>query len=408
MRWRRGSVSDFFFLPDWPLDLAQFPWVAILLLVAVGAGEVFDRFFSLPRLLGWIAAGVVVGPHGLGFFGEDLLARSQGLIDVAIGLVLFELGQRVDLFWLRRNPWLLGTSVLEAGLSFAAIFVVLGLAQSSWLLAAVAAAIGMATSPAVALVLTKEMRAQGQVTERVLLLTTLNCIYAVIATSMLFAWLHAEYRGGWMTVVSHPLYLVFGSLAMAALFSGATHAVLRLLGRRVDAQFVCVLAFVVIAVAAAEAAKLSVVLTLLAFGMMTRHFDRERRFVSLQFGRIGQIFMILLFALVAAQIELSLVPAGLLAAASLLAARWAGKTLGVVALGRWSGLGMRKSAWVAAGLMPMSALAAVLVQETSQVYPEFAPQLRAVMVSAVAVMEILGPLLLQFALRRTGEANGSE
>jgi Kef-type K+ transport system membrane component KefB len=401
-------VSDFFFLPDWPLDLAQFPWVAILLLVAVGAGEVFDRFFSLPRLLGWIAAGVVVGPHGLGFFNEDLLARSQGLIDVAIGLVLFELGQRVDLSWLRRNPWLLGTSVLEAGLSFAAIFVVLGIAQSSWLLAAVAAAIGMATSPAVALVLTKEMRAQGQVTERVLLLTTLNCIYAVIATSMLFAWLHAEYRGGWMTVLSHPLYLVFGSLAMAALFSGATHAVLRLLGRRVDAQFVCILAFVVIAVAVAEATKLSVVLTLLAFGMMTRHFDRERRFVSLQFGRIGQIFMILLFAMVAAQIELALVPAGLLAATALLAARWAGKTLGVVALGRWSGLGMRKSAWVAAGLMPMSALAAVLVQETSQVYPEFAPQLRTVMVSAVALMEILGPLLLQLALRRTGEANGSQ
>lgn len=306
-------MTDLFFLPDWPLDLAQFPWVAILLLVAVGAGEVMDRYLGLPRLLGWIAAGVVFGPYGLGFFDAELLARSQGLVDVAIGMVLFELGQRVDLSWMRRNPWLLGTSVLEAALSFGAIFVLLALTTSSMLLAAVAAAIGMATSPAVALVLTKHMRAQGQVTERVLLLTTLNCIYAVIVTSMLFAWLHAEYRGGWVTVVTHPLWLVFGSLALAAAFSGLAHALLRLLGRRVDAQFICVLALVVIAVAVAEVAKVSVVLTLLAFGMMTRHFDRQRRFVSLEFGRLGQIFMILLFALVAAEIDLRLVPAGLLA-----------------------------------------------------------------------------------------------
>jgi Kef-type K+ transport system membrane component KefB len=400
-------LTDFFFLPDWPIDLAQFPWVALLLLLAVGMGEAMDRFLGLPRLLGWIAAGITVGPYGLGFFDDAMLARSQGIVDVAIGLVLFELGQRVDLGWLRRNPWLLATSVLEAGLSFAGIFIVLLLAQPSWLLAAVAAAIGMATSPVVTLVMTKDLRAQGQVTERVLLLTTLNCSYAVIATAMLFAWLHAEYRGGWIAVISHPLYLVFGSLALAGLCTAAAQAVLRLLGRRVDAQFICLLALVVIAVAVAEAARLSVVLSLLAFGMMTRHFDRQRRFVSLEFGRLGQIFTILLFALLAARIELALVPAGLLAAAALVAARYGGKTLGVVALGRRSGLGLRKSAWVAAGLLPMSGVAVLLVQETAQMYPEFAPLIRTVMVAAIALMEVLGPLVLQLALRRTGESNGN-
>jgi Kef-type K+ transport system membrane component KefB len=400
-------MADLFFLPDWPLDIVQFPWFAVLVLAAVGAGEAVQRFLHLPRLLGWIAAGVVLGPHVLGFFTTEMLARFSGLLDIALGLVLFELGQRVDLSWLRRNPWLLATSILEASLSFAAIFVMLALTQPSLLLAAVAAAIGMATSPAISLVLTKELRAQGQVTERILLLTTLNCIYAVIAVSMLFAWLHAEYRGGWLTVVSHPLYLVFGSIAAAAAFSGLVHGALRLLGRRVDAQFICVLAFIVIAVAVAEALKLSVVLTLLAFGMMTRHFDRQRRFVSLEFGRIGQIFMVLLFALVAAQIDLSLLPAGILAGAAMVAARYAGKAVGVMALGRWSGLGMRKSALVGLGLMPMAGLAVLLVNETATLYPQFGPQLLTIVVAAVAILEIAGPLLTQFALVRSGETHGS-
>jgi Kef-type K+ transport system membrane component KefB len=399
-------MSDLFFLPDWPLDLAQFPWFAVLLLAAVGAGEAAQRYLALPRLLGWIAAGVLLGPHALGFFSPELLGSFSGLLDVALGLVLFELGQRVDLTWLKRNPWLLGVSALEAGLSFAAVFFVLGLTQPSLLVAAVAAAIGMATSPAISLVLTKELRAQGQVTERILLLTTLNCSYAVIVVSMLFAWLHAEYRGGWLAVVSHPLYLIFGSILAAAAFSVLLHAVLRLLGRRVDAQFICVLAFIVIAVAAAHLLKLSVVLTLLAFGMMTRHFDRQRRFVSLEFGRIGQIFVILLFALVAAQIDLSLLPAGLFAGVALAIARYAGKAVGTLSLGRLSGLSARKSALVGLGLTPMSGLALLLVQQTAMLYPQFGPQLLTIMVAAVVILEIAGPLLAQFALIFAGETYG--
>lgn len=399
-------MSHLFFLPNWPLDLAQFPWFAVLLVAAVGTGEAVQRYLGLPRLLGWIGAGVLLGPHVLGLFSTEMLGRFDGLLDVALGLVLFELGQRVDLTWLRRNPWLLGVSALEAWLSFAAIFFVLALIQLPLLVAAVAAAIGVATSPAIALVLTKELRAQGQVTERVLLLTTLNCSYAVIAISMLFAWLHAQYRGDWLTVVSHPLYLIFGSMAAAAIFSAMVHAMLRPLGRRVDAQFICVLAFVVMAVAAAQLLKLSVVMTLLAFGMMTRHFDRQRHFVSLEFGRIGQIFTMLLFALVAARIDLSVLPAGLFAGAALAVARYAGKAVGALALGRLSGLSLRKSALVGLGLTPMAGLALLLAHHTAALYPQFGPQLLTIMVAAVAILEIPGPLLAQFALVLAGEAGG--
>jgi Kef-type K+ transport system membrane component KefB len=184
------------------------------------------------------------------------------------------------------------------------------------------------------------------------------------------------------------------------------HAVLRLLGRRVDAQFICVLAFIVIAVAAAHLLKLSVVLTLLAFGMMTRHFDRQRRFVSLEFGRVGQIFVILLFALVAAQIDLSLLPAGLFAGVALAVARYAGKAIGTLALGRLSGLSLRKSALVGLGLTPMSGLALLLVQQTAMLYPQFGPQLLTIVVAAVVVLAIAGPLLAQFALILAGETYG--
>lgn len=398
-------MSDLFFLPDLASAAAQLPWYALLLLAAALAGEAVQRWLRLPRLLGWIAVGAALGPHALGALDEDALEVLRPLLDFAVGMVLFELGQRVDLSWLRRNPWLLATSVLESGLAFGAMFVVLLAVDAPPLIAAAAAAIGISTAPAVVLTVTRELRAQGQVAERAMLLTALNSAYAFVAVSVLLAWLAREYSGDWRAVLLHPLYLIFGSTVLAALFAAATLALLRLLGRRHDAQFLCVVALVALAVWASATLNLSVALALLAFGAITRIYDRRRLFVSLEFGRLGRILLILLFAITAAKLEWGLVPAGAAAGGVLVAARFAGKALGVFALAPASGLPLRKASLLALALTPMSGLAIVLMHDTARLYPQFGPALAAIVVSAIAMLELLGPLLTHFALTRAGEAD---
>jgi len=396
-------MSELFFLPNWPIHADQIPWYAVLLLAALLAGEGAWRL-RLPRVLGWVLAGIALGPSGLGIVDRAALGGLDGLLEIAVGLILFELGQRVDMRWLRRNPWLLATSLLESGLAFAAIYAVLLLIGAKPLLAATAAAIAIATGPAVVLTLVKQLRAQGQVSERMLALASLNNAYAFVLWSLLLAWLHAEYRGGWLAVAVHPLYLIFGSLALATLLSAATLALLKALGRRTDAQFVCLIALVVLSVSAASILKLSVVLSLLAYGTLTRAFDKDRRFVSLDFGRTGQILVMLLFGITAAGLDLSLLPAGAVAAAAIIAARYAGKTLAIIALARPSGLALRKASLLGLGLMPMSGVALIMARETSASYPELGPTLVTVMLSTIAMLELLGPLLAHYAIVRAGEA----
>jgi Kef-type K+ transport system membrane component KefB len=390
---------------DLPALGSHLPWYALLLLAAALAGEAVQRWLRLPRLLGWIAVGAALGPHALGVLDQASLDALRPVLDLAIGVVLFELGERADLSWLRRNPWLLATSVLEAGFAFGAMFLVLLAADATPLVAAVAAAIGVATAPAVVLTVTRELRAQGQVAERALLLTALNTVYAFVAASVLLAWLAREYAGDWRDAVVYPLYLVFGSLALAAAFAGATLGLLRLLGRRRDAQFLCVIAMIAIAVWCAGALRLQVALTLLAFGALLRVFDRRRVFVSLSFGRVGAILLILLFAMTSAETDWRLLPAGAVAGGLLVTARIAGKAVGVLALGPLARLPVRKASLLALTLTPMSGVAVVLVRDTAALYPQFGPSLAAVVVSAIAMLELLGPLLVQFALVRAGEAD---
>jgi Kef-type K+ transport system membrane component KefB len=323
---------------------------------------------------------------------------------VTLGLVLFELGQRVDLGWLKRNPWLLATSLLEASVSFAAVLGMLMVFDVRPVIAATAAAIAIGTSPAVVITVAKDLRAQGQVTERLLLLAALNSVYAYLALTMLFAWAHLEYRAGWKVVLLHPAYLLFGALLLALALAAAALWLMRHLGKRTDAQFVGVVALVLIAIALANALKLPVLLTLLSFGVLTRVLDRERRFVSLALGRTGTLAIAILFALTGASLDFRQFHVGAVAALALVAVRFAGKTLGVLALARPSALVSSKAALLSIGLAPMSGVALLLVQDTLAVYPEFGTELSAVMFSAIAMLEILGPLAVYYALKQAGEA----
>ena len=274
------------------------------------------------------------------------------------------------------------------------------------LLASAAAAVGVATSPAVVTTVAKELRAQGQVTERLLLLTALNTVYAFLAVTMLFTWLHLEYRGGWLAVLAHPLYLIAGSLLLAFVAAAVTVRLLQALRRSEETQFILVVAMVVLAVTLAVSTKLSVPIALLAFGAFTRLLDRQRKFVSLSFGRGGLLFVVMLFALTGAGLDLTLLfaPGTLFTALAFIAARFAGKAVAVFALATPSALDLRKASLLSIGLLPMAGLAVVMVQDTSVVYPEFGAKLGSVVLAAVAFLELLGPLAAHFALRRAGEA----
>jgi hypothetical protein len=145
--------------------------------------------------------------------------------------------------------------------------------------------------------LVKDLRAQGQVTERVMLFTALNTTYAVVGLALIFGWLHFESARASTMIFAHPLYLIIGSLVLAALLAALMILALRLLGRRPSFQFAITVAFVLLTVAAASVLDLLVPLTLLLLGMLGRVFDRDRHFVSLRFGQGTMLFVVLLFAL---------------------------------------------------------------------------------------------------------------
>jgi hypothetical protein len=91
-------------------------------------------------------------------------------------------------------------------------------------------------------------------------------------------------------------------------------------------------------------------------------------------------------------------------AAVYVAARFIGKAIGVLSLAHFSGIRAGAGGLLCLTLTPMSSFAIEMTHGTAQLYPEFAATLAPMVLSAVLIMELIGPLAVQFALRKAGEA----
>ncbi|MGQ0653839.1 MAG: cation:proton antiporter [Betaproteobacteria bacterium] len=394
------------FLPRLPPALSHAALFGVLVVVGLVVGEAARRYAMMPRITGYVVAGAALGPQGLTLLSGDMLFDLRLLIDLSIGLVLFELGYRFDFHWLRRNRWLFATAVAESLFCFWCIFMALKAFGFRPLLAAMAAAVGTATSPAVVLLVAHEQRAEGQVTERTLLFTAVNTAFAYVLLTALLPFLHMEHAASWHQAVWHPSYLLVGSIAGGYLACALLIWLARWLGKSEERQFVLLVAMVVVTVGIAHALRLSVSLTLLTLGILARNLDSAHALLPPRFGHGAQLFFVILFVLVGASLEFRAFGAAAAGAvAAFLLVRFVAKGAVVVLFGPLSGLRPASSALVAVALLPLSGSAVVMVRDTTTLYPEFGRELAAVVLSAVVILELVGPLATQFALRRAGEAH---
>jgi Kef-type K+ transport system membrane component KefB len=289
-----------------------------------------------------------------------------------------------------------------------AVFAVLRLLGVAAATAATVGVLAMATSPAVVVTLVKDLRAQGQVTERVLLFTALNTAYAVIGLAVIFGWQHYETARAATRMAAHPLYLIVGSAVLAAALAALMILLLKIFGRRPALQFAITVAFVLLTFAAASAFGLLVPLTLLLLGLLGRSFDRNRHFVSLPFGESAMLLVALLFALAGAGLEFGAWREALPIALGFIAARQISKLVPVLLLAGRSSLATGKAVLVQLGLAPMSGLALLLMHDLTLQAPVLAREIAAGTYLAIAILAFAGPIALQFALRQAGESAEDE
>lgn len=392
-----------FFLPAWPLELSPLLWIALAVASAALAGEWVRRHLGLPRITAYPVVGMLVAAVA----GDRLVAEHDEWLrwglDVALAILLFELGSRVDLRWLRHNRWLLVTSLGESLAAFGVVFAFsryLGLGQEP---AALLAAIGMSTSPAVIMRVVTESNAQGQVSTRLLVLTALNTIYSVVTVHLVMGGLHQRYSGDWVLAISHPLYLVGAGLIVGKLLAMTVGRLRHWLTLRDEYASIILLSLVLMTIGLIEALRLPVTLCMLFAGIVLRNGERRAWVFPEHFGSVGGVLVVLLFLVVGIQIRIEHLVTGGALALLLIGARSLAKLFGVLLFARPAGISWRQGLLLGLALSPAAGPVMVAAADLGQLYPQLQGTLMPVAMSAAAIMELIGPIIVALCLKWSGE-----
>lgn len=380
---------------------AQLAW-PLALVVSWMAGELAHRWTGVPR----------ISIYGLaGFLAGNLALEVQGPIDhspyllfasLAFGLVLFELGYRINLRWLRANPWILATSVLESGLTFIAVYL-----ASTWFGAppiscGLLGALAMATSPAGLLRVLNEQGAGGQASERAMHLAALNCVAAVFVFNLIVGVQVFQTSGDLLHAAGSSLLVLAVSGLLGAIAGTLVPLWLRSVGGK-DATLTFALA-VLLVVAATHVLKLSPVLAALCFGLAARHRRSALGVAQRNFGALGDLLSVVLFVFASSTLTWQNAKEGMLLGLLVVLVRMVVKVGACAVLARPSGISVRKGALSGLALAPAAVFTVLMIEQTRRLGVEFNYSL-APLTAMALVLQVVGPIITQRALAWANEAH---
>lgn len=391
---------------QWVKPSAGLPTVqwSLLLAAAACAGHLLQRYSGLPKVVGYSLVGTLAGLAGFPGAAWPLQGVALFLLELGVSLVLFEAGGRIALRWFRHNPMVLLQSLLESVLTAVAVYYVLRWLDVRASVAEAVALISMAASPAVLSRVIMDTRAAGPVTERAMVLATLNTFYALTLVSARVGTMHVEDTD--LVGTLYPVAVVLGiSVVVGALLALLLRSALRFMSP--TSENTSIVMITLIAAAAAMAAHFggSAPLAALLGGLLLKQLHPRPWAWPRQLGTAASLLTMLMFVLVsvvAAKADWNPAVAGLVAA--LVLTRAVAKVCGISLANFGSGTSLQQAFWTGCAMAPMSSIALLMVSQFVASSQTLGPRIASIAMPAILLMEILGAIVATFAIYRAGES----
>jgi Kef-type K+ transport system membrane component KefB len=404
----------------WPLELPFL--LGLLLLISHVTGKLASDF-GLPKITGYIVAGLLIGPSGVELVSDADVA-SLALIDqVAIALIAFSAGAELKIREVKEAGRAIASILVsEMAMVFVAVAGIVLLlkpifpltAGQGWteaiIIAAVFGSIAIANSPSVAVAVINDTRARGPVASTILGVTVLKDVAVIVLFAVMLSLartvLSGDGGGLGLALAERMWWEIGGSIMVGAIIGWLVSLYL---DRWKAEPILFVLGVAVLVTIIADRLHLEILLTALTTGFFVENISEVKadRFVrAVEANALP--FYALFFSLAGASIHLdelrqvwALV---LLLVAVRAAAIWFGTRAGA-RIGR-AGPAVERYAWT--GFVSQAGVTLGMVTIAAEAFPEWGAEMKTLFVAMVAIHELGGPVLLQKGLVASGEAGARD
>lgn len=378
--------------------------LGLVLGVCLAAG-VFADLLHLPKVTAYLLVGMLVGPSVLDWVPERHVELFEPVLKLAIAIVLFNLGCEFTFTKVRRvAAHCLALSAAEILATFALVAVGLLMFGSSGSMALLLGCLAVATAPATTILVLKEFRSEGPVTESTGFLVAMNnfaCIvmfeFAFLAVQLIQGKLGASFGSELSSVAMN----IAGSIALGV--GGGLIVSYGCGFLNIKRWLVLLVAATTFLLGTSVSLDIPYMVTFLVMGVTVANTSDYTGKIVDELDHLSGLLAVLFFAIHGTQLDLgAFLIAGKLGVIYIVF-RMAGKWLGVYVAARATKQPLEVRHWVGSCLFAQAGAAIALSTVAVNRNPELGKPIQDIILGSVVLFEIIGPLFIRQSLLRTGE-----
>lgn len=385
--------------------------ISIVLFLGIIGGNV-AKFFKLPNVSGYLVAGLFLGPSFIKLINSSDIKSFSTISELALAVIAFSIGNEFvikDMLKLGKNIFFITLAEVFGAilLVFSVMFYIF---NQPFEFSIVIASMSAATAPAATLLVIKQYKAKGALTNIILPVVALDDVVGIMAfgIAMSLAKLSiGQVDFSIMQMVSGPAIEIFGSTILGLTLGIILVSFAKKSSDGDELQAISLMA-IGVATGVSNLLGLSPLLTCIVMGTTLVNTFKNSKKVFDSINNFASPLYILFFTLAGASLDLSiLVSVGVLGIAYVLA-RAGGKMFGA-----WSSAKVLKAnpmvtKYLGLALLPQGGISIGLLVLVNAQLPEFSLPISTIIMFSVLIYEVTGPIFAKLAIQRAGEINEIE
>lgn len=401
------------------LDITPLFYVGIMIATGLLFGKL-AKYVKLPNVTGYLIGGLIIGPSILGLLDESFFSGLELISTIALGFIAFSIGNEFKLSYFKRvGPGSIIIAFFEA--FFGVIFVLSMLLMyfvvtknftiETLRFSLVLSAIAAATAPASTLLVIRQYKAKGPLTDTLLSVVAIDDSVAIVLFGILVAVANAlnpaAIHASLFSQIIAPVIEILISLGVGAFFGLiVTYGSKWFTGRGNRISLVVAVIFLTIFIAdwAGGSSLLACMIVGAFFANLSSKYEEINGLIYFVTPPIFIIFFVLSGAELKLSVLLSIGAIGLIYALF--------RVLGKI-FGSWFGAKISHSDPVVTKLLGFTlipqegvsiglSIAAAAVFGTGSI---LGTQIRVVILATVVIYELIGPVVTKLILKKAGEIN---
>lgn len=386
-------------------------WLYILGVVLL-AGIIFGvlvGYLKLPKVTGYLLAGIAIGPFCLKLIPQEAISNLSVISEVALGFIAYSIGSSLNFKDLKKiGSGIIIIALFEALMAVVVVtLVMVFIFKQPMAFSLAIGAIASATAPAATIMVLKQYNARGPLVDTLIPVVAIDDAIAVIAFGISLAIAEMLTKGTealtFMSIAS-PFIEIVGSLILGVIFG--TILVFANRGAK-SKEMTMGLAIGIILLASGVATHLHVsgLLTCMVLGSTVSNLTAGKSKLLTVLDSFTNPIFIAFFTISGLGLDLSVLKTVGVIGVGYVLARVIGKVLGA-----YLGCKIAKSEpivqkYLGFTLVPQAGVAIGLALLVESALPAYGTQIRTIILAGTVIYELIGPLCTKFAIFKAGEAH---